>query len=89
MHLLNANRIRIDNTLEVLKEYEVQKIVPLHCTGGEAASVFSRAEKWEVISEDEAKSELPRIAYWLTIPRQRSTASIFENTLARTRSGDV
>ena len=36
MHLLNANRIRIANTVEALRKYKIQKIIPLHCTGTEA-----------------------------------------------------
>lgn len=36
MHLLNASRIRIANTIEAFKKYEIQKIVPLHCTGQKA-----------------------------------------------------
>ncbi len=36
MHLLKASRIRIANTIETFKKYEIQKIVPLHCTGRKA-----------------------------------------------------
>ena len=36
MHLLKASRIRIANTIEAFKKYEIQKIVPLHCTGPKA-----------------------------------------------------
>jgi 7,8-dihydropterin-6-yl-methyl-4-(beta-D-ribofuranosyl)aminobenzene 5'-phosphate synthase len=36
MHLLNASQIRIANTIEAFKKYEIQKIVPLHCTGQRA-----------------------------------------------------
>ena len=36
MHLLKASRIRITNTIEAFKKYEIQKIVPLHCTGRKA-----------------------------------------------------
>jgi 7,8-dihydropterin-6-yl-methyl-4-(beta-D-ribofuranosyl)aminobenzene 5'-phosphate synthase len=37
MHLINANVIRIENTIEAFRKYDVQKIVPLHCTGQEVA----------------------------------------------------
>jgi 7,8-dihydropterin-6-yl-methyl-4-(beta-D-ribofuranosyl)aminobenzene 5'-phosphate synthase len=33
MHLLNASQIRIANTIEAFKKYDIQKVVPLHCTG--------------------------------------------------------
>jgi len=36
MHLLNANSARIAKTIEAFKKYQVQKIIPLHCTGREA-----------------------------------------------------
>jgi 7,8-dihydropterin-6-yl-methyl-4-(beta-D-ribofuranosyl)aminobenzene 5'-phosphate synthase len=36
MHLLNAGKARIAETIEVFKKYEVQKIAPLHCTGQNA-----------------------------------------------------
>lgn len=36
MHLLNASDIRIARTIEVLKKYDIQKIIPLHCTGQKA-----------------------------------------------------
>ena len=36
MHLVNASQIRIANTIEAFKKYEIQKIVPLHCTGQRA-----------------------------------------------------
>ncbi|MFH1613568.1 MAG: iron-sulfur cluster assembly scaffold protein [Planctomycetota bacterium] len=43
MHLLNASPIRITNTIEVFKKYEIQKIVPLHCTGQKAMQDFKTA----------------------------------------------
>jgi len=43
MHLLNASQIRIANTIEALKKYEIQKIVPLHCTGQNAMQDFKTA----------------------------------------------
>jgi 7,8-dihydropterin-6-yl-methyl-4-(beta-D-ribofuranosyl)aminobenzene 5'-phosphate synthase len=33
MHLINANRQRLDCTAEAFRKYDVQKIIPLHCTG--------------------------------------------------------
>jgi 7,8-dihydropterin-6-yl-methyl-4-(beta-D-ribofuranosyl)aminobenzene 5'-phosphate synthase len=43
MHLINANLIRIDNTIEALKRYDIQKIIPLHCTGQIAAEKIKKA----------------------------------------------
>ena len=43
MHLLNASQIRIANTIEALEKYEIQKIVPLHCTGQGAVENFKIA----------------------------------------------
>ena len=43
MHLLKASRIRIANTIETFKKYEIQKIVPLHCTGRKASRDFKNA----------------------------------------------
>ena len=40
MHLLNADQKRIDNTIEAFKKYDVQKLIPLHCTGQQALKVF-------------------------------------------------
>ena len=36
MHLLNASQMRITNTIETFKKYNIQKIIPLHCTGRKA-----------------------------------------------------
>jgi 7,8-dihydropterin-6-yl-methyl-4-(beta-D-ribofuranosyl)aminobenzene 5'-phosphate synthase len=43
MHLLNASRIRIANTVEAFKKYQIQKIIPLHCTGQKAVESFKKA----------------------------------------------
>ncbi|MEJ2648406.1 MAG: iron-sulfur cluster assembly scaffold protein [Sedimentisphaerales bacterium] len=43
MHLINASKIRIANTVEAFKKYNVQKIVPLHCTGQKAMEDFKHA----------------------------------------------
>ena len=43
MHLLKASRIRIANTIEAFKKYEIQKIVPLHCTGPKAIRKLKNA----------------------------------------------
>jgi len=43
MHLLNASRIRIANTIEAFKKYEIQKIFPLHCTGKKAMDAMEKA----------------------------------------------
>lgn len=43
MHLVNANLTRIENTIEAFKKYDIQKIVPLHCTGQKAAEKIKNA----------------------------------------------
>ena len=45
MHLLNASRMRIANTIEAFKKYKIQKIGIAHCTGANAAKRFSDAFK--------------------------------------------
>jgi len=42
-HLANASQIRIANTIDAFKKYEIQKIVPLHCTGQSAVENFENA----------------------------------------------
>jgi 7,8-dihydropterin-6-yl-methyl-4-(beta-D-ribofuranosyl)aminobenzene 5'-phosphate synthase len=42
MHLLNASQERMAKTIEALKKYDIQKIVPLHCTGQEAAGKIKK-----------------------------------------------
>ncbi len=37
MHLLNAQETRIEKTIEALKQYELQIISPLHCTGNNSS----------------------------------------------------
>ena len=43
MHLLRAGEMRIARTIEAFKKYEIQKIVPLHCTGQAAVESFADA----------------------------------------------
>ena len=43
MHLLNASRARITNTIEVFQKYEIQKVIPLHCTGHKAIGAMKNA----------------------------------------------
>ena len=40
MHLLNASQMRINNTIDTFKIYEVQKLIPLHCTGKKVMEYF-------------------------------------------------
>lgn len=40
MHLSNASQTRIEKTIEAFREYDIQKIVPLHCTGQKAMEDF-------------------------------------------------
>lgn len=42
-HLLNANSVRIANTIKTFKKYRIQKIVPLHCTGRRAMEALKAA----------------------------------------------
>ncbi|AQQ72293.1 putative hydrolase [Limihaloglobus sulfuriphilus] len=41
-HLLRSGRKRINKTIEGLRQYNVEQIYPLHCTGPDAAAIFSR-----------------------------------------------
>jgi len=43
MHLSKSNQTRITNTTEAFKKYDIQKIVPLHCTGQKAMKHFKNA----------------------------------------------
>ena len=43
MHLFNASHVRIENTIEAFRKYEIQKLVPLHCTGRTAMEDFKNA----------------------------------------------
>lgn len=43
MHLLKANQMRIANTIEAFKNYEIQKIIPLHCTGRKSTKELKSA----------------------------------------------
>ncbi len=43
MHLLEANQMRIANTIDAFKKYDIQKIIPLHCTGLKAMEVLKYA----------------------------------------------
>lgn len=43
MHLLHADSSRIQKTIAVFKQYQVQKVIPLHCTGCEAKKAFQDA----------------------------------------------
>ncbi len=36
IHLVNASSTRIERTIEAFEKYEIQKIIPLHCTGQKA-----------------------------------------------------
>jgi metal-dependent hydrolase (beta-lactamase superfamily II) len=38
MHLLNAGRERITNTVEALRTLGVQRLAPAHCTGAAATA---------------------------------------------------
>ncbi|MBW1931847.1 MAG: MBL fold metallo-hydrolase [Deltaproteobacteria bacterium] len=43
MHLLNASPARIKNTIGVFEKYEIQKVMPLHCTGQKAIDAMKNA----------------------------------------------
>ena len=45
MHLLNASKERIERTITVFREYNIQKVGVAHCTGAGAARMFSDAFK--------------------------------------------
>lgn len=50
MHLLNANRQRMDFSVDALRKYDVQNIVPLHCTGQAACDYLKNALAGKVIN---------------------------------------
>lgn len=41
-HLLDADRHRIDHTLDALRQLEVDRIIPCHCTGGRAVAALQQ-----------------------------------------------
>jgi 7,8-dihydropterin-6-yl-methyl-4-(beta-D-ribofuranosyl)aminobenzene 5'-phosphate synthase len=43
MHLINADSNRIERTIDALKKYDVQKIIPLHCTGQNGIDKIQKA----------------------------------------------
>jgi len=43
MHLLRASKSRIERTITVFREYNLQKIGPAHCTGSSAVKKFKNA----------------------------------------------
>ena len=45
MHLLNASKERIEQTITIFREYNIQKIGFAHCTGASADRMFSDAFK--------------------------------------------
>jgi 7,8-dihydropterin-6-yl-methyl-4-(beta-D-ribofuranosyl)aminobenzene 5'-phosphate synthase len=42
MHLLHADRERIDKTIQALKKFAVEELYPLHCTGADAVNAFRK-----------------------------------------------
>jgi len=52
MHLINANLTRIKNTIEAFKKYDIQKIMPLHCTGQEAAEKIKKTFGEKYVSSE-------------------------------------
>lgn len=40
MHLLNADKRRIENTIDTFNKYDVQTLIPLHCTGQKVMEHF-------------------------------------------------
>ncbi len=40
MHLANAGEVRLNYTLEAFRKFDVQKLIPLHCTGQTACDYF-------------------------------------------------
>ena len=39
-HLVTADEVRMDKTVEALREFDVQRLLPLHCTGFAAARLW-------------------------------------------------
>ena len=44
-HLINADRIRINKTLEIINELEIEKIAPMHCSGTEFISKIATTKQ--------------------------------------------
>ena len=43
MHLLNADKIRLSETIEALHNFQIDRFVPGHCSGWKALCEFSQA----------------------------------------------
>lgn len=41
-HLLNASAERLEQTVEALKNYNIRKIAPAHCTGAKSVEIFKK-----------------------------------------------
>jgi 7,8-dihydropterin-6-yl-methyl-4-(beta-D-ribofuranosyl)aminobenzene 5'-phosphate synthase len=50
MHLINANKQRLDHTVEAFRQYDVQNIIPLHCTGQTASNFLKTILDDRIIS---------------------------------------
>lgn len=42
LHLLNADQRRLEKTIDELQQFNIEQIVPCHCTGDDATSLFVR-----------------------------------------------
>ena len=50
MHLVNANLTRLNSTIDALNEYDIDRIIPCHCTGDKAMELLSEKLNCEVIA---------------------------------------
>ncbi|MEN6307929.1 MAG: MBL fold metallo-hydrolase [Anaerohalosphaeraceae bacterium] len=56
MHLSKASQVRLDYTVQALKKYDVQLILPLHCTGQQAVCYLRTALPGKAIPLPEGPS---------------------------------
>jgi len=56
MHLSKASQVRLDYTVQTLKQYDVQIVLPLHCTGEEAMCYLRTALPGRVIQLSDGPS---------------------------------
>jgi 7,8-dihydropterin-6-yl-methyl-4-(beta-D-ribofuranosyl)aminobenzene 5'-phosphate synthase len=49
LHLVNASRQRLEATCQALKEWNVDTIIPCHCTGEEAVACMQNELSGKVI----------------------------------------
>jgi len=54
MHLVNASRERLGGTIEVFRQYHVQLIIPLHCTGSNAIQYLQASLSKKIVQQPQS-----------------------------------